>query len=319
MDTLTQSRSVERSIRQEGATSLDPGAAARSDPRVIGGGLNLDVASSNFVASMRIEPGNGAPRGGLCAGSFIKPRIGTRNSGDVVQGWDAGNDEPDWVITAAHCLRDKNNKDTKTNTTGPEQLTLIAGTFDVAAINRHIVTIGQVIVHPDYDPNTMAHDIALLKIEGIKAPDEQSDFIPRSIQLPARHMMPIVNRDLSRQRVTGWGRTSEGGRVSENLMVADVPLYPRAACQEAYSQVGGSVAPSQFCAGYSTGAVDACSGDSGGPIFFDDRTNPVATSDAPILSGVVSWGFGCARAGAPGVYTSVSKEMTWIEEVVLGQ
>ena len=62
-----------------------------------------------------------------------------------------------------------------------------------------------------------------------------------------------------------------------------------------------------ICAGVPEGGIDACYGDSGGPM--------VCTSDeSPYLCGLVSWGIGCARPGKPGVYTEVSYYVDWIHE-----
>ena len=56
-----------------------------------------------------------------------------------------------------------------------------------------------------------------------------------------------------------------------------------------------------ICAGDTVnGGVDTCQGDSGGPMFRKDNNN------AWIQVGIVSWGDGCARPHAPGVYTEVS-------------
>ena len=51
--------------------------------------------------------------------------------------------------------------------------------------------------------------------------------------------------------------------------------------------------------------------DSGGPMVCYDYDD-----DQWLLSGVVSTGYGCARAGFPGIYTRVSEFVDWIETTV---
>ena len=61
-----------------------------------------------------------------------------------------------------------------------------------------------------------------------------------------------------------------------------------------------------------SGGTDSCQGDSGGPVICIDGRNQ------PVLYGVVSWGYGCAAPGYPGVYGKVASVMDWIEGITGG-
>ena len=49
----------------------------------------------------------------------------------------------------------------------------------------------------------------------------------------------------------------------------------------------------------------ALQGDSGGPLICQN-------GNSPILTGVVSWGIGCASSQYPGVYSRVTNFLPWI-------
>lgn len=63
-------------------------------------------------------------------------------------------------------------------------------------------------------------------------------------------------------------------------------------CNSAYSRFGG-ITERMMCAG--DAGHDSCQGDSGGPVALNGK-----------IIGIISWGFGCARQGYPGVYTNIA-------------
>jgi len=69
---------------------------------------------------------------------------------------------------------------------------------------------------------------------------------------------------------------------------------------------------SNICAGaLGTGNIDACKGDSGGPLaWIDPRTEEVK------LIGAVSWGWGCAGGDSPGVYAKITHYLDWINQII---
>ena len=62
-----------------------------------------------------------------------------------------------------------------------------------------------------------------------------------------------------------------------------------------------------ICAGYDSGGKDACQGDSGGPFVC------ITKDKVPIITGIVSFGLGCAQPYYPGVYSRVTKALDWIK------
>ena len=65
-----------------------------------------------------------------------------------------------------------------------------------------------------------------------------------------------------------------------------------------------------ICAGDTiNGGIDSCQGDSGGPL--------ISTIDQTQV-GIVSWGYGCAVAESPGVYTQLEFFIPFIDEEIPG-
>jgi len=150
-----------------------------------------------------------------------------------------------------------------------------------------------VMLHENYDSWTINNDICLLEIDGM-ADFSSSNIGP--ISLPSDGEEYPAGTDCT---VSGWGTTSEGGSLGQVLMKVTVPVVSDDDCRGAYGQ--DDIADSMICAGLDAGGKDSCQGDSGGPFMCGSQ-----------LSGVVSWGYGCAEPGFPGVYTQTSYFISWL-------
>ena len=103
--------------------------------------------------------------------------------------------------------------------------------------------------------------------------------------------------------VSGWGATYEGGSISAILNFVNVTTITLEACEDEYGE--NNIADNQICALVPGGGKDFCLGDAGGPLVCGG-----------LLTGIVSWGFGCGHADAPGVYAEVAYFKDWVEKNV---
>ena len=111
--------------------------------------------------------------------------------------------------------------------------------------------------------------------------------------------------------VMGWGRT-HSERFPSKVMEANLTIWNGEICKKIYSRKFGinAITDKNICAKGSRG-VDACRGDSGGPL--------ICLNDLDMryeLCGIVSWGDGDCRSVRPGVYTRTSKYLDWIFDTI---
>jgi len=202
----------------------------------------------------------------------------------------------EWVVTASHCVYDmlRVNSDTV--------LIAVLGEFDKANKEEQEVSIRtkKIIMHPQYDPQSLDYDIALLKLE---APLDFNVYI-RPVCLPGSY---TKFDERSTCYVTGFGRTQQGGELAGMLRMAKVPLVSKETCEAAYGKE--KITDRMICAGFPKGGIDACQGDSGGPLscLYEGRW---------YLTGVVSWGVGCAQPNAYGVYAKVQELNEWVDNTM---
>ncbi|XP_047026320.1 transmembrane protease serine 9-like [Helicoverpa zea] len=108
--------------------------------------------------------------------------------------------------------------------------------------------------------------------------------------------------------VAGWGAMNETGQWSCTVREAELPVLSNEACRNT-NYNASKIKEVMMCAGFpETAHKDACTGDSGGPLIAENEEHMYD------LIGIVSWGFGCARKGYPGVYTRVTKYLDWIRD-----
>ncbi|SDL09740.1 Trypsin [Glycomyces sambucus] len=191
----------------------------------------------------------------------------------------------DVVLTAAHCVEDA----------AAEDLVIFSGSVDLESDAIVETAVADLHVAEDYNaPIAMANDWALLKLA------EPVDVEPIALGADAAEYAAL--------ETAGWGNTG-----SEYPVVAEwveVPFVDDAACEAAYP--GEVDAASMLCAGdLENGGVDSCQGDSGGPIM-------TPAGEEQVLVGIVSWGYGCAEAGNPGVYSEIAGFAAAIDEVLAG-
>ncbi|XP_043520577.1 trypsin 5G1-like [Frieseomelitta varia] len=189
-----------------------------------------------------------------------------------------------WVVTAGHCM-----------SYPADWITVVAGTTTKSS-GGSSHKVEEIIVHEKYVTNMYGvpeNDVAVLRV---KTPF-RLDKTRQPIKIFKQNEESVAG---IRATITGWGATREGGSTSDVLQSVDVPIVSKSSCNDAYKSYGGLPA-GQICAAVPNGGKDACQGDSGGPMTIGGR-----------LAGLVSWGYGCARAGYPGVHTEVAAFSDWI-------
>jgi len=201
-----------------------------------------------------------------------------------------------WVMTAAHCTEDRR----------PGDIKLVLGEHDTSTTSEAasiVVSVAQIVDHPDYGSNGIDFDFSLLKLS------EAIDFGQyehiRPACLPQDEEEDYVGFAAT---VSGWGTLESGGWQPDVLNAVEVDVISNDECTtspNAYSP--GQITENMMCAARQD--KDSCQGDSGGPLV---TKNP----DYYELIGVVSWGYGCAAADAPGVYARMTSVLPWIWQTV---
>ncbi|XP_044153913.1 complement C1s subcomponent [Bufo gargarizans] len=205
-----------------------------------------------------------------------------------------------WVLTAAHVLL------------GKEMPTLQVGAVDHTKATK--ILAKKVFIHPDWvnddgERTNYNNDIALIQL-------------PRRIELD-ECIYPICLPEKGQTEgpairevgyIAGWGQTNRKNRLGKTidkpriLEYTGVSLRDLEDCKKAVPKKY-DVTSNMLCAG--EGGHDTCSGDSGGPLMFEDLK--VRRNKRFYIAGIVSWGIEC---GDFGMYTKVQNYVDWIEKTI---
>ncbi|KAM8980796.1 transmembrane protease serine 12-like [Sarcophilus harrisii] len=289
---------------------------AMSGSRVVGG-HSAELGGWPWIVSLQVKMFPRAVH--VCGGSLISEN---------------------WVLTAAHCLKDIRE---------PQFWRAVVGVHNLFQRHRNTkkIKIKEIIIHPQFIPDTYENDIALFHL---KRAVSYNDYV-QPICLPFFKEVFNLNTD-TRCFVSGWGKTTEEGKywlnfissmdpcsddrrtmrhskifmvasqarlyfpqavllvsricnASDTLQEAELHYIPRSTCNKRESY-GGRVVETSFCAGEEDGIVDTCLGDSGGPLMCY-----LPDAGKFYLMGITSFGHGCGRKNYPGVYVQIE----WRERV----
>ncbi|CEF71095.1 Tequila [Strongyloides ratti] len=199
-----------------------------------------------------------------------------------------------YLLTAAHCVSDIEKN----------LLYIRVGDYDNKVIESQemSVEIENITIHPSYQ-NIFKNDIAIIKLS------EKLNFTDSVKPI----CLPPINYKFEKGHqcvISGFGQMDDSNndneKYSQFFQIATIPILNLNNCK--MNSYNIHLDNNTICAGYESGNIDACHGDSGGPLVC-------MYEGIYYLAGIVSWGEGCGKKNSPGIYTSVSSYILWIENI----
>lgn len=250
--------------------------------------------------------------------------------------------DPEWVLTAAHCVAIRPS-DVDSATAYPpagcrpdlgndpsdadmcryksEAFVVVAGTSTLDGVSGERIGVSEVHVADrfrDAEAGGLANDVALLRLE--KAPAQS---VP--VLIADEDFGSWVDEQLPYARLLGWGKTGETSPGSVWLREADLPVVTNEDCEWYHdlhamwvsgtssvdAQASATITPMMRCAG-GEGAEPAgsCAGDSGGFLGIRDHSGQWTQV------GIVTGGIGCGVAYMPKMFARVESYRDWIERTI---
>jgi secreted trypsin-like serine protease len=296
--------------------------------------LGLPSAPAPVAAQQRIYWGQVAPQGAYPFMVALLYREAPATEEGQFKGQYCGGTliSDRWVATAAHCVMGEDSQK-QPRIIDPDEVDVYAGSNGYKGGRR--LKVRQVVRHPQYDPDKIDFDIALLELaEPARGPRIGT------IQLVASANESEVGSPGKPVIAVGWGEL-EAGDFPISLRHVSLDIIDSGVCNtnmvkyyvaanldtlqrelelgdDVIEQIrplleqraGRIVTPNMICSGKLRTPRDVCHGDSGGPLMSkrpDGRFVQV---------GIVSWGAGCGLGenGIHSVFTRVSQFTPWVGE-----
>uniref|UniRef100_A0A182PUR2 Peptidase S1 domain-containing protein n=1 Tax=Anopheles epiroticus TaxID=199890 RepID=A0A182PUR2_9DIPT len=192
-----------------------------------------------------------------------------------------------WVLTAAACITGKALSDVQ----------LYLGSADRLSGGRN-VTAERFVIHPDFDAQTYANDVALVRLA------ESLAFTGDQLQ-PVRLATEFFETATD-ATVSGWGRLAiSNNQLPVRLQFIRTDIIASDDCAEQFEEPYRSRISDRTICTSNLPDQGVCLGDAGGPLVLDGE-----------LVGVQSWSIPCGT-GLPDVYERVSHHRAWILAIAL--
>jgi secreted trypsin-like serine protease len=214
---------------------------------------------------------------------------------------------PRWILTAAHCFRTRDGRPIPARDLSAAVGRDVIDWIDPGASVR----VERIVAHPDYDSESQANDIALVRLDDIAGPLIAEPDATASAD-PAR-ATALGFGSFYEGRLAGRAinaRGSPAAQMGGHLRRVDVDLVEVESCA-ARADIGADWGgPARICG--AAAPEDACTGDSGGPLIAEAAEGPDR------LLGIVSFGSGCGVAVPVVIYTRVGAYSDWIAATIAG-
>jgi secreted trypsin-like serine protease len=197
------------------------------------------------------------------------------------------------VITAAHCVDFATASELQVGFYQPNRIT-----------KKYIYNVTKIQIHPGWNRETFENDIALLTISGTPPSEVPVLAIPSKV-LGKKFIIPGT-----KTKVIGYGDTKQGEEQAFLLQCGCSPIIsknnPKLLWDDDVKNIKDIIFAGQSFSN-PTQNVNACVGDSGGPLLY-------VYNGVTYLVGLTSFVSlnGCSAYGYPAGYTNVNYYRDWI-------